>query len=64
MSVVLFTGLLTVLVLQWLYKKRQARDSSHTKTSNYVMDSNASYKATDEKQIEDEDSAYETVTLP
>ena len=63
---VLFTGLVTVLVLQWLYKKRQAGDSSHTKTSNYVMEGNASYKATEVKQIEDEEMycAYEPVALP
>ena len=66
LSVVLFTGLLTVLVLQWLYKKRQARDSSHTKTSTYEMEDNVSYKATEAKQTYDEEIyyAYEPVALP
>ena len=60
---VLFTGLLTVLVLQWLVKKRQLNRDTHNKTSKYEMEGNPCYEANQVKQTTDvETHDYEMVT--
>ena len=59
---VLFTGLLTVLVLQWLVKKRQLNRDTHNKTSKYEMEGNPCYEANQVKQTTDADThIYEIV---
>ncbi len=48
-----FTGLLTVVLL-WMLKKRQARDTStDNSTPQYEMEGNPCYEATAVKQITD-----------
>ena len=61
---VLFTGLLTVLVLQWLVKKRQLNRDTHNKTSKFEMEGNPCYEANQVKQTTDEEihDDYETMT--
>ena len=50
---VLFTGLLSVVLL-WMFKKRQARDTSTDNTTpKYEMEGNPCYEATAIKQITD-----------
>ena len=50
---VLFTGLLSVVLL-WMFKKRQARDTSTDNTTpKYEMEGNSCYKATVVKQTTD-----------
>jgi hypothetical protein len=54
---VLFTGLLSVVLL-WMFKKRQARDTStDNSTPKYEMEGNPCYEATAVKQTTD----YEAV---
>ncbi len=50
---VLFTGLLSVVLL-WMFKKRQARDTStDNSTPKYEMEGNPCYEATAVKQTTD-----------
>ena len=50
---VLFTGLLSVVLL-WMFKKRQARDTSTDNTTpKYEMEGNPCYEATAVKQTTD-----------
>ncbi len=57
---VLFTGLLSVVLL-WTFKKRQARDTStDNSTPKYEMEGNPCYEATAVKQTTDT-HLYETV---
>ena len=56
---VLFTGLLTVLVLQWLVKKRQLNRDTHNKTSKYEMEGNPCYGVS---MSQDMAQDYEAVT--
>ena len=57
---VLFTGLLSVVLL-WIFKKRQARDTSTDNTTPmYEMEGNPCYEATAVKQTTDT-HLYETV---
>ena len=57
---VLFTGLLSVVLL-WMFKKRQARDTSTDNTTpKYEMEGNPCYEATVVKQTTDT-HLYETV---
>ena len=50
---VLFTGLLSVVLL-WMFKKRQARDTSIDNTTpKYEMEDNPCYEATAVKQTTD-----------
>ena len=51
---VLFTGLLSVVLLLWMFKKRQARDTStDNSTPKYEMEGNPCYEATAVKQTTD-----------
>ncbi len=51
--IVLFTGLLSVVLL-WTFKKRQTRDTStDNSTPKYVMEDNPCYEATAVKQTTD-----------
>ncbi len=50
---VLFTGLLSVVLL-WMFKKRQARGTStDNSTPKYEMEGNPCYEATTDKQTTD-----------
>ncbi len=50
---VLFTGLLSVVLL-WMFKKRQARDTStDNSTPRYKMENNPCYEVTAVKQTTD-----------
>ena len=58
--VVLFTGLLSVVLL-WIFKKRQARDTSTDNTTpKYEMEGNPYYEATAVKQTTDK-HLYEAI---
>ena len=60
---VLFTGLVLSVVLLWIFKKRQARDtrlSTDNSTPKYEMEGNPCYEATAVKQATDT-HLYETV---
>ena len=51
--IVLFTGLLSVVLL-WMFKKRQARDTStDNSTPKYEMEGNPCYEATADKHTTD-----------
>ena len=56
---VLFTGLLTVLVLQWLVKKRQLNRDTHNKTAKYEMEGNPCYGVSISQDMAQD---YEAVT--
>ncbi len=57
---VLFTGLLSVVLL-WMFKKRQARDTrTDNSTPKYEMEGNPCYEATAVKQTTDT-HLYESV---
>ncbi len=59
---VLFTGLLSVVLL-WMFKKRQARDTStDNSTPTYEMEGNLCYEATVVKQTTDT-HLYEAVMI-
>ena len=61
LSVALLTVLLTALVLHYLHKKRESRDSDNRDTK-YEMEGNVCYEATQVKQTTDEGPhVYEAV---